>query len=245
MDLTGGLDPDREFVLASAPADPEMRESVNAWVWDDGTGFGLPRLGVEAVGEQWDTPDIQVNIALAGGRVVTMFQAGEAHPPRGEDGRPRVLGSGPLHFELVEPFGHWRAQLQGTGTGITVEDQLAGWFPGGDGTAVPVELEIDLRSAVPPWEVGTLLEEAGRILATQEEGDLMAAPATSSSSGPPAGSGWATRSTRCPAAACASVAPACAAWPPSGAMPGSRRCSPAVGPSAACSTRRATTASPP
>jgi hypothetical protein len=176
LDLTGGLDPDREFVLAAAPEDPEMRESVNAWVWDDGTAFGLPRLGVEAVGEQWNTPDIQVNLALAGGRVVTLYQPGEAHPPLGDDGRPRVLGSGPLRFELVEPFRHWRAQLQGPGTEITVEDQLAGWFPGGEGTSVPVELEIDLRSAVPPWEVGTLLEEAGRVLATQEEGDLMGGP---------------------------------------------------------------------
>jgi hypothetical protein len=176
MDLTGGFDPTREFVLPGQPDDPELRESVNVWVWDDGDAFGLPRLGIEAVGENWDTHDIQFNLALAGGRVVTMFQPGEVHEPLGADGRPRILGAGGLRFELVEPFAHWRAELEGTGTEITVDDQLAGWFPGGEGTPVPVELEVDIRSAVPPYEPGTLLEEAGRVLATQEEGALMGGP---------------------------------------------------------------------
>ena len=53
---------------------------------------------------------------------------------------------------------------------------MNGWFPGGDGEDVPVEIELDIRSAAPPWEVGTLLEEAGTVLATQEEGDLMGGP---------------------------------------------------------------------
>jgi hypothetical protein len=62
------------------------------------------------------------------------------------------------------------------GTEITIEDQMAGWFPGGEGRPIPVELELDIRSAVPPWEPGTLLDEAGRVLATQEEGALMGGP---------------------------------------------------------------------
>jgi hypothetical protein len=176
VDLTGGLDPAREFVFASQPDDPEMRESVNTWIWDDGDELGLPRIGVEAVADQWDTHDVQVNMALTDGRVLTMFQPGEVHGPLGADGKPRILGAGPLSFELVEPFEHWRARLEGTATQITVADQIAGWFPGGDGTPVPVEMELDIRSAVPPWEPGTLLEEAGRVLATQEEGALMGGP---------------------------------------------------------------------
>lgn len=176
VDLTGGLDPDREFVFAAQPHDPEMRESVNAWVWDDGDAVGMPRIGVEAVADQWDTHEIQVNIALAGGRVVTVFGPGEVHDPLGADGRARVLGAGPLAFELVEPFRHWRMRLAGTATEVTVEDQIGGWFPGGEGAEVPVELDLDIRSAAPPWEPGTLLEDAGRILATQEEGALMGGP---------------------------------------------------------------------
>ena len=179
VDLTGGLSPDREFVFAGQPDDPEMRESVNVWVWDDGGGFGLPRVGVEAVGDQWETHDLQVNIALPGGRVVTMFGAGPVHDPlggAGGDGRPRVLGAGPLAFELVEPFRHWRARLAGTATATSVAAQLDGWLPGGEGDPVPVELDLDIRPAVPPWESGTLTEEAAHVLATQEEGALMGGP---------------------------------------------------------------------
>ena len=176
VDLTGGLDPDREFVFVTQPRDPEMRESVNVWVWNDDGAFGMPRVGVEAVADQWDTHDIQVNIALAGGRVLTMFQSGPVHDPRGEDGRPRVLGAGPLAFELVEPFRQGRLRLAGTATEVTVEEQIGGWFPGGDGSPVPVDLALDIRSAVPPWEPGTLLEAAGHVLATQEEGALMGGP---------------------------------------------------------------------
>ena len=38
IDLTGGLGNDREYVFARPPDNPEMRESVNAWVWDKGSG---------------------------------------------------------------------------------------------------------------------------------------------------------------------------------------------------------------
>ena len=44
------------------------------------------------------------------------------------------------------------------------------------GDLVPVELELDIKSAAPPWECGTLLEEARYVLANQEEGDLMGGP---------------------------------------------------------------------
>jgi hypothetical protein len=177
LDLTGGLSDEREYVFASQPEDPEMRESVNAWVWDDGVEFGMPRIGVEAVADQWETHDIQVNIAFANGRVLNLFEAGKVHDPVGADGRPRVLGAGPLSFELIQPFRHWRARLDGMAVGTTVRAQLDGWERGRDGgDRVPVTLDLEIRPAVPPWENGTLLEEAGRVLATQEEGDLMGGP---------------------------------------------------------------------
>lgn len=190
VDLTGGLDPGRESVLAAQPDDPELRESVNVWAWADadtsagaaagdaaaGAAVGLPRIGVEAVGDQWDTHEIQVNIALAGGRVVTIFGNGPVHEPLGADGVPRVLGAGPLAFELVEPFRHWRMRLAGPATEVTVDDQIGGWFPGGEGTPIDVDIALDIRGAVPPWEPGTLLPEAANVLATQEEGALMGGP---------------------------------------------------------------------
>jgi hypothetical protein len=177
IDLTGGLSDEREYVFAGQPDDPEMRESVNVWVWDDGVEFGMPRIGIEAVADQWETHDIQVNIALADGRVVNIFEPGKVHNPLGADGRPRVLGAGPLSFELIEPFRHWRCRLDGMATQTSVQAQIDGWRPGVDaGSPVPVEMEMEIRSAVPPWEGGTLLEEARLVIATQDEGDLMGGP---------------------------------------------------------------------
>src|SRR5687767_6208285 len=108
IDLTGGMSDEREYVFATKPDDPEMRESVNAWVWDNGMEVGMPRIGVEAVADSWDNHDVQVNIALADGRVVNIFAPGAKHDPLSADGKPRILGAGPLSFELVEPFTQWR-----------------------------------------------------------------------------------------------------------------------------------------
>lgn len=177
VDLTGGFSEDREFVFATQPDNPEMRESVNAWIWDSGVEFGMPRIGIEAVGEQWEEHGIQVNLAFADGRVVNAFGPGKVHDPLGADGRPRILGAGPLSFELIEPFRHWRCRLDGMAVETSVQAQMDGWVAGASGgPLVAVELDVDIRSAVPPWDVGTLRKEATRVLATQEEGDLMGGP---------------------------------------------------------------------
>jgi hypothetical protein len=177
IDLTGGLGDDRELVFPAQPEDPEMRESVNAWIWDSGTEVGVPRIGVEAVADQWDTHDVQVNIATGDGRVLNVFAPGKVHDPLGPDGKPRVLGAGPLAFELVEPFRRWRMRLDGLAVETTVADQIAGHRSGADpSVSVPVEIDIDLLSAVPPWENGALLPEAKRVLDEQDEGALMGGP---------------------------------------------------------------------
>ena len=175
MDLTGGLSAEREFVFAEQPADPDMRESVNVWVWDEGDAVGFPRIGIEAVADQWETHDVQVNIAFADGRVLNIFEPGKVHDRRGRDGKARLLGAGPLSFELVDPFVHWRMHLDGMAIDNHVERQMAGQRAQGPPT-VPVELELDIRSVAPPWENGALLPEAGRVLTEQEEGDLMGGP---------------------------------------------------------------------
>ena len=63
IDLTGGYDEEFERVWRTQPDNPELRESVNAWIWDDQLTIGLPRCGVEAVADQWETHDIQINVA--------------------------------------------------------------------------------------------------------------------------------------------------------------------------------------
>jgi prepilin-type processing-associated H-X9-DG protein len=175
VDLTGGLDPSLGLVWASQPDNPDQRESVNAWMWDDGLDLGLPRIGIEAVADQWDTHDLQINIAFADGRVFNLLSPGAVHDPAGGDGQPRILGAGPLSIEMVEPFGRWVLRIDGQAHATHVDAQIGGQFPG-EGELVSVRAEIDLQGAVPPWMNGALLPEARWVLEHQEEGPLMGHP---------------------------------------------------------------------
>ena len=175
VDLTGGFGDEREFVFGEQPDDPDMRESVNAWLWDDAGGpVGLPRVGVEAAADQWDTHDLQLNLTTTAGRNFNLFGSGPVHEPLGSDGKPRILGAGPLAFELLEPFRHWKMRFDGLATPSTVADQIADRRS--DEGGVPVLIDIDIRSVVPPWENGALLPEARRVLDEQDEGALMGGP---------------------------------------------------------------------
>jgi hypothetical protein len=88
VDLTGGVDPSREYVLAQRPQNPEMRDSVSFWVVDDRGEIGLPRIGIEAVAANWDAHDIQVNVASP-----TVACTGNG--PTGPRSRPRDPTGGP------------------------------------------------------------------------------------------------------------------------------------------------------
>jgi hypothetical protein len=175
IDLSGGFDDEHGLVWATKPDDPEMRESVNAWIWADDFSIGLPRIGIEAVADQWDTHDIQINVVLPDGRVFNAIEAGAVHGPMGADGQPRLLGAGPLSIEMVEPFGLWKLRIDGPVHSTDVDAQIGGQFPG-EGELVAMHAEIDIRGAVPPWMNGSLLPEARWILENQEEGYLMGHP---------------------------------------------------------------------
>src|ERR1700754_3898794 len=98
IDLTGGIDPAREYMFAERPTDPEMRDSVSFWVFDDRGQVGLPRVGVEAVAANWAEHSIQVNVAFPDGRAYRLRDEANAWPVEGPDGKACVLGAGPLAF---------------------------------------------------------------------------------------------------------------------------------------------------
>ena len=109
----------------------------------------------------------------------------------------------------------------------SVDAQIAGAFPG-QGDPVPIELEVDLRPAVPPWMNGALLDDAKRVLDTQEEGDLMGHPwrfeQLCRATGPAPDRRRDLRHRR--RRATGSAARASAGWPSSAATPGRPACFP-------------------
>src|SRR6188768_2664662 len=119
VDLTGGIDVEREDVFVERPDDPDMRDSVSFWVSDDRGEVGLCRVGIEAVAANWEEHGLQVNVGFPDGRSFRLRDDGKAWPVVGSSGRPSVLGAGPLGFECVEPFRTWRMTFDGQATATT------------------------------------------------------------------------------------------------------------------------------
>jgi hypothetical protein len=172
-DLTGGIDLSREYVFASRPQDPEMRDSVSFWTVDDRGEIGLPRIGVEAVAANWDNHEVQINVAFPDGRVYRLRDGGPSFPPEGPDGKPTVLGAGGLVFRCIEPFETWTMTYEGQAVQTSSADLVAG---NTDGPRVDIAFHVTAKMAVPPWVQGSLQIDAGERIEKSVEGALMGGP---------------------------------------------------------------------
>jgi len=170
IDLTGGIDPAREYMFADRPSDPEMRDSVSFWVFDDRGRVGLPRIGVEAVAANWEEHSLQVNAVFPDGRAYRLREDAKSRPVEDTKGRPAVLGAGPLAFTCVKPFDTWTMTFDGKAVQTSSADLAEGRK---DGPLVDLRFEVEARLAVPPWVQGALQADAASALATSVEGDLM------------------------------------------------------------------------
>ncbi|MGV0716714.1 hypothetical protein ABQE93_15030 [Mycolicibacterium sp. XJ662] len=171
--LTGGIDPAREFVFATRPDNPEMRDSVSFWVLDDRGAVGLPRIGIEAVASSWEAHSIQVNVAFADGRVYRLRDDVPSRPVEGANGHPSVLGAGPLAFECVTPFDVWTMTFDGQAVQTSSADLAAGHK---DGPLMDLQFDVEAKMAVPPWIQGAMQPAADEQLKTTVVGDLMGGP---------------------------------------------------------------------
>ncbi|HEX4018788.1 MAG TPA: hypothetical protein VHX15_18780 [Frankiaceae bacterium] len=173
IDLTGGLPAEREETFSARPDDPEMRDSMSFWVSDDRGEVGLPRVGIEAYAGTWDRHEYQVNVAFPDGRVYRLREAAASWAPEGPDGRPTVLGTGPLAFRCIEPFRTWTMAYAGEAVETSTQALIEA---SPDGRRVLLEFDVEAHMAVPPWIQGALSGEAADKLKTAVEGDFMGGP---------------------------------------------------------------------
>lgn len=148
--LSNGLELEKDLVLADRPSDPAMRESVNIWLFEDSGAFGFPRMGIEAIGALWDNRPFQANFAFADGRVLD--GTGQAPPPPssiGPDGRPTIMGAGPLTFECLEPFRRWKVTYDGEPIDTSGADMIAQRID--PERRVRARLEAELTMVTPAW----------------------------------------------------------------------------------------------
>lgn len=147
--MMGGLTPEHELFFARRPENPEMRESTSVWLYEENGAFGFPRFGIEAEAQSWDDRLVQGNFAFDDGRVLLGHTRGAAHSPFGPDGRPTVLGAGPLSFRMIEPFRKWTARWEGTAIDGTVDDMINNRLD--PERRVPVQFAVELNMVTPCW----------------------------------------------------------------------------------------------
>lgn len=169
QDLSGGLPEQREYVVAEKPEDG-IRDAVNVWIEEENGEFAM-RVGVEAVGAQWDRHEMWLDIAFADGRLWSRRGDGETRPAYGEDSRATVRATGPMRFECVEPFRRWTARFEGPVARTSAREIMEN--PAFAETAwSDVSFEIDMHMAAIPWEPGSILPEAAEALGGKQ-GDYM------------------------------------------------------------------------
>ena len=147
--LAAGLEPGKDLVFPRCPDDPQMRESCSIWLFEQSGAFAFPRIGIEAEASSWDMRRVQGNFAVAGGRILNGAGLGAAHSPFGPDGRPTVLGAGPLAMRCIEPFRRWHANWEGTVVDGTVEQQIAGTLDPARRSALGFDVELEM--VTPAW----------------------------------------------------------------------------------------------
>jgi hypothetical protein len=146
----GGLEPQLDYMLAERPADPDMRESASVWVFEENGEFAIPRVGIEGVGAMWDTHRYDANFAFADGRaLIESVTDAASRSSIGAAGKPSILGSGGLSFEVIEPFRKWRVVYEGNPIDTTTADLIAGSVDADKRTSL--RYAVELTNVAPGW----------------------------------------------------------------------------------------------
>ncbi|MDG2003769.1 MAG: hypothetical protein P8J20_10600 [Novosphingobium sp.] len=172
-DLTGGLDPNSEYVLTEMQTAKGMQEGINWWLWDDAGEFCMPRFAVECVTPDWDTPQIQLSFVRPDGKLLLRnWATAPVHKKIDAAGNASHFGSGPLWIDCVEPLRRYRAQYDGNAMAGTFEDMMTPAFETEKRAAL--QFDIDAETVVPPWVQGSMSGEASKqMVVGTVEGEFM------------------------------------------------------------------------
>ena len=150
--MRGTLPLEADLMLESPPAAPFdwVREGTSYWLFEENGEFGIPRNGVEAEPWSWTNRRFQANFALPDGRVLMSAGLGEMPPILDAQGRPAILGGGPLTYQCIEPFKRWLVKFDGMVIDTHVSDQIALTVDREKLVLLRYEFELDM--VVPPNE---------------------------------------------------------------------------------------------
>jgi len=162
FDVTGGLEPKLDLMDPDYPRDdPNYRESVSMWIFDDLNRVQLPRFLLDDIPGDEQSRSLFLNVAFSDGRALVRWSPGPRTGMIDASGAPTIYGGGGLEFRVVEPWVRWTARYRGTMT-ETTSTQLIHGKP--QGAPVDVEVLIEMQSAAPPWIPGTMGQNAARLM---------------------------------------------------------------------------------
>jgi hypothetical protein len=161
MDLSGGLPSSDDLPNLDPGGDLATGENHAFWMFDNSGAFALLNCHVQAggvPGETWpDWPTRRVGFALAApGERLLVDWAVET----GTTADSLVVGG--WTFRCVEPFVRWTATYRGNPRDTTTTENRNGVVDL-TGERTPVEVDLELAMALPPWIQGDFAEDmAGR-----------------------------------------------------------------------------------
>jgi hypothetical protein len=165
-DLSGGLPVEREYFYHAKP-DPEVRDAANIWLEEVNGAFGM-RIGIEHVAEMWDTPEYWLDIAFPDGRVLSGREFGAGEVPLGPDGKPTLKRCGPMLYECIEPFKHWKVSYGPHKIRDLTMQQLRMQDVPAQPPMSEVAFEVEFFPAVPPLISGTLTAASREMMAGKQ-----------------------------------------------------------------------------
>lgn len=157
MDLSGGLAPASDPPILDPSADLAVGENHAFWVFDDAGEYALLNCHVQAGGvagqtwPDWATRRVGFAIAAPADRLFVDWAV--------ESGSTTdSLVTGGWTFRCVEPFVRWTATYRGAPL-ATLTTECRGGVVDLTGERVPVEVDLDLAMALPPWIQGDFAED--------------------------------------------------------------------------------------
>jgi hypothetical protein len=163
MDLSGGLPPSDDLPILDPSADLVAGENHAFWVFDDAGEFALLNCHVQAGGgpgqpfvpgqtwPDWATRRVGFALAAPGERLFVDWVI-----ESGTTADSLVVGG--WVFRCVEPFVRWTATYRGTPCATSVTKQRNGLVDL-TGERAPVEVDLELSMALPPWIQGDFAED--------------------------------------------------------------------------------------
>jgi hypothetical protein len=126
------------------------------------------RIGIERVAEEWESPELWLDIAFPDGRVISGREHGAPHAAVGPEAKPTILGCGPLRFRCIEPFKHWAISF---GTHrvreLTAQQLIKDVYPEHPPMRA-VSFDIDFWPVVPPLISGTLSAASAELMSGEQ-----------------------------------------------------------------------------